>query len=207
MNTDTTDRIVQRELKHDAYSFSKIKKETCKYYIDLGANHGLVYQHLLTRGFVFASAVLVEPLLTSYKQLLSNLEEVQKTNSVRLLNRCFGPNTDPQYLSFIKAHNSGSTRFAPDGNLCEGVLSVTLEQLVRENEMDVKTLLIKCDCEGAERFLLAKNNIQVAINSPYITGEFHGGCKPFIEMLYSYMGDTHTLSFSGTQFFIALREI
>jgi len=203
VHNDMTDAIVKREIKADAYKFNLMDKGACRYYVDLGANHGLVYKHLIASGFVFEKAVLLEPLWYNFNILTENLAMYKNLADFHALNKCFGPDEKEQHLSFFKSNNTGATQFDVSGSMGNSVPSVTLDRLVHDYGINPKELLIKCDCEQAERYLLARSNLDVAKSCAYLTGEFHSGSKKYIELLHTHMEETHTLFFEKTQFFIA----
>jgi len=199
---DLTDSIVTGEIKKDIYNFRKMDRSKIDYYIDLGANHGLVYNSLIQSGWTFKKAILLEPLEHNYNILKQN---VPVTDAVFLNKMCFGSDDTPQQLSFTKSNSSGSTQFAYYGGVGDKIPSATLKMLVDSHGIDPTKLLLKVDCEGAEKYLLAGENLEVAKQCPYITGEFHTGTKVFVEILHTHMKKTHSLSFKGLSFFIEPR--
>lgn len=199
---DSTDALVLSELARDAYRFNDVKRELVSHYIDVGANHGLVYKHLIKTGFLLEKAVLVEPLDYNFQLLRSNVAASQTPPF--LVQKCLGSVAGQrQFLSLFRINNTGASQFSEKG-LGAGVDSTTLNDLVTEfGILPCKTLL-KVDCEGGERFLGHPSNFEVVRQCPYITGELHGGMKPVIERMCALMKDTHVLEFpaKGPMFFI-----
>lgn len=203
LENDTTDLIVKNELKRDVYNFEKMNKKLVHSYIDLGANHGLVYLDLIKRGFILDTSILVEPLEYNFNILKNNIKNDSQTfRNVHLENKCFGPSNIAQYMSYSRSNNSGATQFSETINENNMVQSITLSDLVEKYSLDPEYLLLKCDVEGAEKYFLMKENFTIAIKCLYITGEMHGGSNIFIKSLYSHMKNTHNLCIKGTTFFI-----
>lgn len=198
---DVTDKIVTSEIKKDIYNFRKMDRSIIDYYIDLGANHGLVYNSLIFNGWSFKKSILLEPLEYNFDILKQN---VLASDVVSLNKMCFGIDDQPQQLSFFKSNSSGATQFAYSDGAGDTTSSATLQMLVDTYNIDSSKVLLKIDCEGAEKYLLANDNLEVAKRCPYITGEFHTGTKTFIDMLYTHMKKTHSLTYKGLNFFISL---
>jgi len=180
------DRLVYKELKNDNYFFCILNKSNIDYYIDIGANHGLVYNWLVENNFNFKKSFLLEPHPIAYKELEKN---VIVNNNVHLINKCFGDDS-LQYLQYFKEHAQGSTKYNINANE-NPVESISLEYLVKTFEIDLSRTVIKCDCEGGEKWLLTEKNKTLLKDVYYITLEIHKKHYYVCDELYAFLKDTH----------------
>lgn len=178
--------------KRDEYNLKKYSPGDIDYFLDIGACIGhvcLLFKTIDTFAKVFA----IEPCRGTFEILRSRAEPWD----IRCHNIALG---NGEKLRFHRRWNMGSYRFYTDSepwalNKIEyRTRSLTLPQLITKFGIKER-YIIKCDCEGGERFLLHdEKSVEVIKGAVQFNMELHKGIGgPYEEWVewFNKFKDTH----------------
>lgn len=141
-------QIVYTELCDDWYMLRKVPMNSIKHFIDIGASFGLIsiaFKLLNPRSKVTA----IEP----YDKVYENLVENTRGLFIRTLNIALGDGSMFYLLTNRKTPTNNEYR-KTKGDTEKAVKSETLGGIIKLCRADPDDLMIKCDCEGAEQYLM-----------------------------------------------------
>jgi len=141
--------------RYDCYNLRMYKPADIDLFLDIGATAGDVF--LMARIlFPFSRVVGIEP-CKAYFEFLKHFA----TRSTQCYNIALG-NGSPMW--FKESRKSGQHKFVPDDIGTYSVESKTLPQIFDEYKLDSDSrFILKCDCEGGERFLLEDGEQSLAL--------------------------------------------
>lgn len=148
------DLLFKEVVVQDEYLLTSINRPV-DYFIDIGANIGVTSLHALEVLDIRKAVIALEPQADNFKCLKANLSNVPEAKcGVYILNKALGE----QPMSLTTApKNKGMFRALPLGTT--GGASVTallFSDIIREFNISYKDVVIlKCDCEGGEQYLMS----------------------------------------------------
>lgn len=147
----------------DIYKLKEYQNKPFDFAIDIGANVGMFstcFNHYFPNAEIFA----IEPFKDTYEMLTENVCRL----GVLTINAPFGDGSPLKLTNPNKGH--GGAQCWPDGD----TTSLTLKDVFKKYKLDSsKRFMIKCDCEGGERYLLHRNNIGLVSKCSVFVAEFH----------------------------------
>lgn len=186
-----------KSLRFDQWEHRPLPRDFFRAYLDLGANAG--FKALQFRVFFPRARVCaIEPCPHTYAALEDNLRNLNAETACMALG-------DGRPVAMTKrGANSLSTQFRPtDGQgTCP---SKTLCGVIEHFQFDVSEAFIKCDVEGAERYLLGDHDAEDALRRCKMIGfELHSDAErddPTMAQYHAWIaecfGRTHTIDVLG----------
>lgn len=162
-------RILFKELRGDQYYLKSIGQDSIKYLIDVGANVGLIsiMARLLHPNMTIMA---IEPHPFVYEKLVEN------TNNLRIntFNMALGDGSE----MYLKKHRKSDVcnEFSKEKSKFTDITieSLSLFEIINKCKYDVKNLMIKIDCEGAEEYVfLDDDSSKIIRNCKVFSAELH----------------------------------
>lgn len=183
-------RLLMKVLEGDKYQIKSIPQDSFKYFIDIGANIGLV--SILCRLCHPNSKILaIEPFLDSYISLVSNISGLKITS----VDKAFGPSGKYFFLEKQKKSSVCNRFIQGDGDY--SVQSISLPEINSIYNVDPSKTFYKFDCEGAEKYLMDdKSLLPILFSAAYISIEVHSfdyNIKDYIHWIYDTFLCTHEI--------------
>lgn len=187
--------ILYRELAEDPYLIKRIPTNSIGCFLDVGAAYGITaIQAKLNHTSM--KVVAIEPDYRTFEDLKSNVDNMY----IYTHNLALGDGAD-FYLA-KERKTPLCNRFVPKTETSEAIFSksFTLKQIVDIAKVDVDSLWIKVDTEGAERYLFDIQSLEILKKAKVIVMEAHGNndvgpIEDFLKLLDdSHLEDTHFIS-------------
>jgi FkbM family methyltransferase len=139
--------------------------------IDLGANEG-IFSIMFAKLFPQAHVISLEPVLRTYKTLLTNIA-LNSLPNITTLNCGVGASSSPSVMVISKEMSGGSSTlidFIPTDHVTEVVKLISLDQLFGKLQI-LTCKLLKIDIEGMEHDTLLSFQSWDKVQN--MVGEFH----------------------------------
>lgn len=166
-------------INRDEYQLDKYKNLKGKYFIDIGANNGLV-TIILAKNNPESTIISVEPLKSCCDIIRKNIID-NNLNNVILYERALHGFDKQNINIYLGGRFTGSSTTCVENidafNKIEGVVvnesveTITFDTLIDENNIN-EIELLKIDCEGGEYHLYKSNKLKEGMVKN-ICGEFH----------------------------------
>lgn len=141
-------------VEQDEYLLTSVDRPV-DYFIDIGANIGVTSLHALDVLDIRKAIIALEPQADNFKCLQANLSAVPEAKcDIYTLNKALGEQT----MSLTTApKNKGMFRALPLGTTGgSSVAALLLSDIIRKFNISYKdTVILKCDCEGGEQYLMS----------------------------------------------------
>lgn len=157
----------------DGYLLKKYQKKDFDYIIDIGANTGsfTLVSHIY---FPDAKIFAYEPCDETYRKMKENLHDFYNIN---FIHKALGDGRN-LFLKVNGRKTAGTNQFIKEDNGGEMQISVTLKDIITDNNIDMnKNVLLKIDTEGGEECLLTNEYNEILKKCRHFTFEAHFKCR------------------------------
>ena len=185
--------VLFRELNADEYYIKRLKPNSIKNFIDIGANVGII--SILFRLLHTNTNILcVEPHPTTYQGLVSNVANMK----INTLQGALGTGQDFYLFKDRKMDMCNSFMDIKTDNTF--IKSYTISQIIEYSKLDINDLFIKIDCEGGEKYMFEDKETMNIINKlKMLAIEFHPKFDikigPLFNELTKMMHKTHKVEY------------
>jgi FkbM family methyltransferase len=149
-----------------------------KIVIDVGANIADSCIYFVLRGA--ESVVGVEPLLENYKTAQENIRLNNYSSKINVL--LAGCSAEEGSIN-IDPHKGIGIQIQNGKKVSNAIPLLTLEQILRQANVDKRETVLKIDCEGCEYDIISSASDDVLKRFSYILIEYHYGYKIIKERL------------------------
>jgi len=166
-----TNFLIREVIRNDEYMLGSINKPI-DYVIDIGANVGIFALHALTLLKINKQIISLEPEPNNFKCLQHNVKHPKAI----LSNNAIG---EGKLFLTKNPRNTGMYQCSPNAEGIE-VQPLTLKEIVNKYNIS-GDVIMKCDCEGGEVYLMNKEAMQIMDTFLHIAFELHYGDEYFSE--------------------------
>ena len=170
----------QNYFLHEEYGVGRYGADYFDYILDIGANIG---EYTIAFSSLFPSAKIFayEPVGAAFERLKLNLRSTlphRQYNNIKIFKEALGDGDDKKVTNTLHTWSNyvmeDEVAESWPRQKCESVKTKTFKQIIQDNNIDLnKNILLKCDCEGGERFLLDKESTDIVKKMKFIGMEIH----------------------------------
>ncbi len=200
-NNTRIDAQYKSLITNDGARLKTIKDKNFDYVIDLGGNVGTFSLYVLYLLNIKKGLIVFEPVKNNFEVLKQNLDKVETSAPIYMEEKGIG--SGKNILIFKKYNSDGQIVFKDSDDEC-GIETMTLKNIFDKYEIkNTDRVLLKCDTEGGERYLMDKESSNILDTINYITLELHYGPRfPFSPSKQEYVEWVKTFR----QHFIIIEE-
>lgn len=131
--------------------------ESDKVVIDIGANIGDSALFFANKGY---KVIAFEPIPSFYELALENIKlNPNLEEKIILVNKGISDEKGTIKIHYDSLGDGGASTYRDDGKYCEKIETITIKDIIEE--YDVKNpFLLKMDCEGCEKNIICRSNLQ-----------------------------------------------
>lgn len=165
-------KLAREVVTNDTYRLNSLSGQKFDYILDIGANIGL-FTLRARELWPEATICAIEPIRLTYQALVENVQGTECKHLQAALSDGTPLYTKPLYARWQQENPGGVNLLEKRHRQSVEVPIISFEELVNRFGCQLKTTLLKVDCEGGEKYLIKQENLDLLREIPYLAMELH----------------------------------